>query len=617
MDLAAQAGECRLAQDRGLIRGGDEEDVVHLGADRGDLGVLQPDPADLEDLAHLGQQAGAVQGVEPHHGAAVGLIDREADPGLDREVVVAARQAAGDRDAAAGMGAQAGREGGVDLVHPLRVVDRLPIQVQHLVGVDGHVVVAGHDAGVLDAETQLVQEGRGAGKQVGAVAGVDEDLGAAAGGDRADHDQGLIVRDLAEDQARLPGDLVRRVGQEEVLVESAPQALTGNGVGAIALDQPLRLGLFLLDQFVLTLGVIEAAEQGATGGVVEVAQQGVEPTVPAVRVGGARIRHREQVEIVQAGWLPDDLGEGLDHLGIADVLALGGHGHQQVPLHQPGDQAAVELREFVQAAEVPGVPRPQQGVIAAAPLGDVVEEPRQVEDLDLGDAQHDCTAQGEFLCVLGEGEAAQVAHQDQGVLVDRVDVEEVVLHAPDDVREGREVGGQHPVLIHAPQGVGGTAGLAQALHEEGAGAQVGAEGVVDAVAVLTDRADGTGAYPLQFRVSLENLEGLQQGDGVALEDVGFADLQKAAAALKAPVERDRRADIVMQQNGLVEQLQQHLVQTVEFLDRAVVLLHELLDRQVALAVAVTERGGQGALIVEQQAVLPAPGEAMEREADTP
>jgi hypothetical protein len=54
----------------------------------------------------------------------------------------------------------------------------------------------------------------------------------------------------------------------------------------------------------------------------------------------------------------------------------------------------------------------------------------------------------------GDREAAQIAQQAQRVFVHGVDVEQVVLHAPDDVGEGGDVGGEHPVAVHAPQRMG-------------------------------------------------------------------------------------------------------------------------------------------------------------------
>ena len=271
----------------------------------------------------------------------------------------------------------------------------------------------------------------------------------------------------------------------------------------------------------------------------------------------------------------------------------------------------------MQTAEVPGIPGAELGVVAPPTLGDVVEESRQVEELQLGDAPGDGAAQWELGVVLRDGEATQVAQQGEGVLIHGVDMEEVVLHTPHDVGEGRDIGRQHPVAVHASQGMGEPGRGAQDLHEEAAGAQIRPEAVVDALAVLADEPDGAGADPQELGVGLEHVEDLQQGDRAASEDLCRGRLQVPAAGLKAFIDVDRRADRVVQQDGLAKELEQHLVEPAQLLHGAVVLLHELLDGQVMLAVAEAELVGQGALVVEQQAVLVAPGEPVQGEADAP
>ena len=55
--------------------------------------------------------------------------------------------------------------------------------------------------------------------------------------------------------------------------------------------------------------------------------------------------------------------------------------------------------------------------------------------------------------VLGDEEAAHVAQHHQDVLVDRVDVEQVVLHLADDAAEHPQVAAEHDGLVHQPEGV--------------------------------------------------------------------------------------------------------------------------------------------------------------------
>ena len=133
--------------------------------------------------------------------------------------------------------------------------------------------------------------------------------------------------------------------------------------------------------------------------------------------------------------------------------------------------------------------------------------------------------------MLGYREAAQVSQHPQAVLVHRVDVEEVVLHPPDDVGERRDIGGQHAVAVHALGSASDARRVAHDLHEQAAGAQVRAKRVVDEVAVLADQADGARPHTLELRMRLQDVENLQQGNGVAAKDVVPRNLQRSRCGL--------------------------------------------------------------------------------------
>ena len=105
-------------------------------------------------------------------------------------------------------------------------------------------------------------------------------------------------------------------------------------------------------------------------------------------------------------------------------------------------------------------------MVAAAPLGDVVVERGHVEQPAALEARHQLGAQRELVRELGHGEAPQVAHHHQDVLVHRVDVEQVVLHLPDDAAELRQVAPEDAVLVHAAELVHDAARLLQDVQEE-------------------------------------------------------------------------------------------------------------------------------------------------------
>lgn len=71
------------------------------------------------------------------------------------------------------------------------------------------------------------------------------------------------------------------------------------------------------------------------------------------------------------------VGEIGDYFGIGNIPALGNNRHQQMILHQPADQAAVVVVEAMQFAKLLRIHGAEFTVIAAATLGDVVENGRQ------------------------------------------------------------------------------------------------------------------------------------------------------------------------------------------------------------------------------------------------
>ena len=74
----------------------------------------------------------------------------------------------------------------------------------------------------------------------------------------------------------------------------------------------------------------------------------------------------------------------------------------------------------------------QGAVVPTSALADVVEQGGHVQNPRLVPACRQLRATGVFMRMLGHEKAAHVAHHHQDVLVDRVDVEQIVLHLPDD-----------------------------------------------------------------------------------------------------------------------------------------------------------------------------------------
>ena len=92
------------------------------------------------------------------------------------------------------------------------------------------------------------------------------------------------------------------------------------------------------------------------------------------------------------------------------------------------------------------------------------------------------------------GQLAQVLDDVERVRIDGIDVEQVVLHLPDDVAEFGQVASEDAVAVHTAK-VAVNAFLAlEQLDEQAGVAQVPAKRVVDQVAMVAQQADGVGAY---------------------------------------------------------------------------------------------------------------------------
>ncbi len=142
-------------------------------------------------------------------------------------------------------------------------------------------------------------------------------------------------------------------------------------------------------------------------------------------------------------------------------------------------------------AEGMGIDGAQFGVIPTPAFGDVVEQRRQIQQLGLAQVVEDTGRTRKLVGLVG-GEAVQVGDHVQGVLVHGVGVEQVVLHAPGDLGEGRQVAAKHAIQVHAGQRFG----HARAAHQ------------------IQERGPGTGSAgqrPVQFRQSL--FQGRRSGGG--------------------------------------------------------------------------------------------------------
>ena len=287
--------------------------------------------------------------------------------------------------------------------------------------------------------------------------------------------------------------------------------------------------------------------------------------------------------------------------------------------HQPGHQGAVVRIEAVALAEQRGVLGAQRGVVAAAPLADVVEQAGDVEQFDLRQPPHHARRQRKALVGAGLQEAAHLPQHHHGVGVHRVDVEEVVLHLADDLPELRDVASEHAVAPHSRQLAHQRVGCAQQFEEARADAGVAAEFVVDQMQMLAHQANGGGAHAGDVAAVGHQHEQLHQRRRMRGEDVLAGRLDVVVVDAEALVDRldARPLAGAGAENRFVEVLQQDVVHLAQQQDVAVVVVHEALHRQLRIRVVVAEALGEFALVVEQQAVLAPTGDDVQAEAYAP
>ena len=360
---------------------------------------------------------------------------------------------------------------------------------------------------------------------------------------------------------------------------------------------------------------LEAPCQGIAGLHVELVHQRRPPAVPQRRFRGRDVRDGEGIEVVETGRGPHVARELVDDRGVVDVLVLRGGGHDQVRTHEPLDQFGLLLGQSVPPAERNGIVGAENGVVAAASLADVMEQSGDVKQLYLGNVLDAAHGEGELLGARRIAEPPHVADDHHGVRIDRVDVEQVVLHLSHDASELGDVPAKNAVAPHAGELAYHGVGCPQQFHEVPRHLGVAPEVVVDQLEVIPDEPDRRGAYANDVAPVRHDDEQLEQCRRVIAEHGGRGRFHVPVVHLEARVDGlDARRSPAMQ-DGLVEVLQQDVVHLPQFEDVAVVVVHELLDSQLRVGVAVAEALGEGTLVVEQEPVLLAGRDQVQPETD--
>ena len=133
----------------------------------------------------------------------------------------------------------------------------------------------------------------------------------------------------------------------------------------------------------------------------------------------------------------------------------------------------------------------------------------------------------EFVRVFGHRQPAQIAQHHQHMLVDRVDVELVVLHLAGDASEQRNIAAEDAEPVHQPHGQRDALGLRQQRDETAMIVRIAPESGVDAAPGARERAQQARRTAVDAGFARQDQKGFQQQFGVALEQ-GFVGIEQIA-----------------------------------------------------------------------------------------
>ena len=308
--------------------------------------------------------------------------------------------------------------------------------------------------------------------------------------------------------------------------------------------------------------------------------------------------------------------EILHRLGIGQVALLRGVAHQQVMEHQPCDQLGLAVRQAEAGAQIARDLSAQYRMVAFPALGDIVEQRRDIGDPAAGDLVDQPRGARVIVSEFALLDPRQQADRADGVFVHRVMVIHIELHLRVDAAEIGNEAAHHARLVHPPQHARRIVATAEQVEEQGVGAGIVADRVIDRLRIARRLAHGAG-MDLQL-LRLGQLEHLDQAhrvlaepvvrrrrDPAAMDDIA---LQFARTAAKSGEEAALGAFLG---EFLVQLGEEHARQAADPLGLQEIELHEPFDRALAGAIGEIHPFRDLALEIEGQPVLGAPRDLVE------
>ena len=260
--------------------------------------------------------------------------------------------------------------------------------------------------------------------------------------------------------------------------------------------------------------------------------------------------------------------------------------------------------------------RTQHRVVSTAAFGDVVEQGGNQDQFRMGEARPQLHAKRVAGSRLFFRKAFQLEHDADRVLIHRVGVEEIELHLSDDVRPLRHIGPQHAMTVHWQQTTADGARMTEHTQKQRARFRDIAQRLRQMTARMAQMAQGGGVDPGNRAVAHHGVEHSQDRFRLADKQRFVPQVDKRAAQLEFVINWARLFVRRQGQNGLVEQLQQHLVQLGHPAGDAEEILHHLLNRFVTFALIIQSLR-HAELAVKQQAVIVAGHFQMQGKTDAP
>ena len=276
--------------------------------------------------------------------------------------------------------------------------------------------------------------------------------------------------------------------------------------------------------------------------------------------------------------------EVLHNLLVRDVAPEGGLRELEVVADQPGDKPAVILVKPVHAAEAQRLSLAEHGVMAAAPLRDVMEERSDGEEHGLLQAVVDVVEEDELLLFpVIMGEVPDVLQCHDGVLVDSVEVEHVELHLSHNLLPLLQVFGEHSVDVHLRQGKAERVRVREYFEEYPPAVLVLAEVAVDLPPRAVYRPDAAVVYPVNLRPLRDVEEHLEHPHGPFGEDARPQDIDLASSEDEVIVYLGNLPVGARALDPLLEDFHDYAGDLVDAAHDLEEPVHELLDGPVPLA----------------------------------